>query len=107
VTISVEQYRSQQILVTGEVRQPGTYPLTRRSTLLEGLARAGSTTDRAGSEVVILRNATMRSDDPASASTVIRVNLAKLESGVLEENVELRGGDTVLVTRAETVFVFG
>jgi polysaccharide export outer membrane protein len=81
--------------------------LTRRSTLLEGLARAGSTTDRAGSEVVILRNTNGRTEDPASASTVIRVDLAELQSGVLEKNIELRGGDTILVPKAETVFVFG
>src|SRR5687767_4816982 len=53
VTVSVDQFRSQQIFVMGEVRQPGSVPFTGSMTLIEAIVRAGSTTDRAGSEVVI------------------------------------------------------
>ena len=44
VSVAIEQYRSQQIFVVGEVRNPGTYPLVGDMSLIEALARAGSTT---------------------------------------------------------------
>src|SRR5438093_13419611 len=37
VSVAVEQYRSRQIIVTGEVKQPGRYMMTGRATLLETL----------------------------------------------------------------------
>src|SRR3990170_1913760 len=56
VTVAVEQYHSQRVFVVGEVRQPGTYPLTGDMTLVEALARAGSTTAAASGEVVVVRS---------------------------------------------------
>src|SRR2546422_9894753 len=35
VTVSIEQYRSQRVFVTGEVRNPGSYALTGDMTLIE------------------------------------------------------------------------
>src|SRR5688572_25724920 len=46
VTVAVEQYRSQRIFIVGDVRAPGTYPLTGDMTLIEALARAGYTAAR-------------------------------------------------------------
>src|SRR6185369_13908253 len=55
VTVGVEQYRSQRVFVMGEVRQPGPVALTGGMTLIEALARAGSTTSTASGEVAIVR----------------------------------------------------
>src|SRR6266550_6854273 len=44
VAVAIENYRSQRILVLGEVRSPGEYQLNGEMTLLAALARAGSTT---------------------------------------------------------------
>jgi polysaccharide export outer membrane protein len=82
-------------------------------TLIEALARAGSTTERAGVEVVILRpsatagtSAGAEHPDTPGGDT-IRVNLESLQRGGTAQNVALRGGDTISVPRAETVFVSG
>jgi polysaccharide export outer membrane protein len=96
VTLAVDQYHSQMVHVVGEVRQPGSYPLSGEMRLIEILARAGSTTERAGGMVVITRK-----PDP------IRVSLAELQTGAASCNVELHDGDTVFVPRAEMFFVFG
>ena len=113
VNVSVDQYRSQQIIVTGEVRQPVSVPFIGSMTLIEAIVRAGSTTDRAGTEVVIVRSA---SGTPPAAgaqnpnvpnSETIKVDLQRLQTGTLSQNVELRPGDTIFVPRAETVFVSG
>jgi polysaccharide export outer membrane protein len=114
VTITVEQYRSQQVFVMGEVRTPGNLEFTGSMTLLEALARAGSTTERAGTQAVIIRRGGAPTDPaagggsaPAEASDGIRVNLEQLQAGALSQNLALRAGDTVFVPRAETVFVSG
>jgi polysaccharide export outer membrane protein len=96
VTLAVEQYHSQMVHVVGEVRQPGSYPLSGEVRLIEILARAGSTTERAGGTVVITRG-----------PDAIRIGLASLQTGDAAKNIDLRDGDTVFVPRAETFFVFG
>jgi polysaccharide biosynthesis/export protein len=112
VSVTVDQYRSQQIFVVGEVRQPGSLPFTGSMSLIEALARVGSTTERAGMEAVIVRSSGGTGAAPAQDvntpnANTIRVNLQSLERGVLSQNVVLRAGDTIFVPRAETVFVSG
>jgi polysaccharide biosynthesis/export protein len=112
VTVAIEQYRSQRVFVMGEVRQPGPVPLTGGMTLIEALARAGSTTSTASGEVAIVR--TSQEDvrgpvlpDQNTGSEVFRASIRELEGGALSQNLELRDGDTVFVPRAETIYVFG
>lgn len=111
VTVAIEQYRSQRVFVIGEVRQPGPVPLTGGMTLIEALARAGSTTSTASGEVAIVRS---QGDargpvlpDQNSGSDVFRASIKELEGGALSQNLELRDGDTVFVPAAETIYVFG
>ena len=117
VGVSVEEFRSQQVFVVGEVRQPGILQFTGSMTMIEALARAGSTSDRAGIEAVIVRTPNGASPPDAAAAlaraqkgddeNVIRVNLETLQTGALAQNVTLQSGDTIFVPRAETVFVSG
>jgi polysaccharide export outer membrane protein len=114
ITVTVDQYRSQQIFVMGEVRQPGPLQFTGSMTLIEALARAGSVTEHAGAEAVIIHSATGVAPAPAAVDTAsaargdaIHVDLQKLQSSTLAQNVALRPGDTIFVPRAETVFVSG
>jgi polysaccharide biosynthesis/export protein len=113
VSVSVEKYRSQQVFMMGEVRQPGPLEFTGAMTLIEALARVGATTERAGPEVLIVR-ARAGAEGPAPQPTgdaqdaeTIRVNLQSLQTGALAQNLPLQAGDTVFVPRAETVFVSG
>jgi polysaccharide biosynthesis/export protein len=113
LTVSVETYRSQRVFITGEVRTPGTYTLTGDMSLIEALSRAGSTTQFAGGEAVIVRSASGQTangpllPNQAETATSIRVDLKELQSGGLSQNVPLKDGDTIFVPRAETVYVFG
>jgi polysaccharide biosynthesis/export protein len=114
VSVSVEQYRSQQIFVMGEVRQPGSLQFTGSMTFIEALARVGSTTERAGPQAMIVRPPSETARAPAAAqaanvwnSETIYVNLQSLQAGVLSQNVALRAGDTIFVPRAATVIVSG
>ena len=113
VTVAVEQYRSQRVFVMGEVRQPGPVVLTGGITLIEALARAGSTLPTSSCEVSIVRAAqTTGEGGPAmpgqdSATEVFRASIRDLQSGSLSQNIELRDGDTSFVPKAELVYVFG
>jgi len=113
VSVSVEQYRSQRIFVVGEVRAPGPYPIVGDMTLIEALARAGSTTEHAAGEVLIVRSGSGARPsgpvlpDQGSGNEVIRVDVKALQSGQLAKNPALGDGDTIFVPRAESVYVFG
>jgi polysaccharide export outer membrane protein len=113
LSIAIEEYRSQRVFVVGEVRQPGPIQLTGRTTLIEVLALARSTTAEAAKEAVIVRAAAGANPTGAilpnqpEAGDVIRVDLNALETGTLSNNIVLRDGDTVFVPRAPRVVVFG
>jgi polysaccharide export outer membrane protein len=113
VTVAVEQYRSQRVFVMGEVRQPGPVALSGGMTLIEALARAGSTLPTSSGEVSIVRAARANGEaGPAipgqdAATELFRASIRDLQSGSLSQNIELRDGDTIFVPRAELVYVFG
>ncbi len=111
LSVAVEQYRSQKIHIVGEVRNPGTYPLTGDMALIEAIARAGSSLLTASGEALIVRAKSGQVVEgpilPNTETEVTTVNLKALQSGALEHNLALRDGDTIFVPRAETVYVFG
>jgi polysaccharide export outer membrane protein len=112
VSVVVEQYRSQRVFVVGEVKLPGTYPVTGDMTLIEVLSKAGSTTMYASGEAIIVRPPIGKTTSGPllpgqSESEVIRVDIKELQSGALSQNIALRDGDTIFVPRAESIYVFG
>jgi len=111
VSVGVEQYRSQRVFVMGEVRTSGPVALTGDMTLIEALARAGSTLPSASGEVAVVR-APDGAKAPVlpgqeAAAVIFRVNIRDLEAGVLKQNIALMDGDTIFVPRAETIYIFG
>ena len=103
ITVAVKEYRSRKIYVLGEVRTPGVHSLSGAMRLVEALALADSMLPTAGPEVVIIPS----SDSPSASDRIVRVNLRDLEEGDASQNVLLRDGDTIMVPRAEEVYVFG
>jgi polysaccharide biosynthesis/export protein len=112
VSVDVVEYLSQRIFVIGEVRTPGLLPLTGSTTLLEALSRAGSLTEQAGGEVLVLRPLLAQAASPVvpgqvGVTELGRVGVQQLRSGTLPANIELRDGDTIFVPRAAVVHVLG
>ena len=111
VTVGVETYRSQRVFVMGEVRNPGPVALTGGMTLIEALARAGSTLPSASGEVAIVR-APQGAQAPVLPGQgadvdIVRASIKDLEAGAMSQNVALHDGDTIFVPRAESIYVFG
>jgi polysaccharide export outer membrane protein len=115
IAVSVESYRSQRIFVMGEVRTPGTFPITGEVTLLDAIAKAGFATIDAGDEVVVIRGgkgagpaATPASPAEVADKSLVSVSLKSLQnSSSSAQNVLLQDGDTVFVARAVPVYVYG
>jgi len=112
ITVSVETYKSQKIFIVGEVRTPGTYPLSGNMNLVEAIARAGSTLPSASGEAIIVHPSatsvagpTLPTQDPAANTE--RIDLRAMQNGAFTQNTVLRDGDTIFVPRAESVYVFG
>jgi polysaccharide export outer membrane protein len=57
VTISIAEYGSQRVFVTGEVQRPGRYPLKADRTLLTLLGDIGALGANSGHEVIVIRPA--------------------------------------------------
>jgi polysaccharide export outer membrane protein len=104
VRVEIDQYKSQTIFVTGEVRSPNEYTMTGSSmTLLQALAMAGSPTANASNEVIVSRQ-------PVTAGAemeIIRVNRRDLELGRAGYDLALRNGDVINVPKAQTFFISG
>ena len=114
VTVQIEQDASQRVFVMGEVRAPGPYQFAGELSLIEALARAGSTQNTAAPQLLVIRPAKDKeSSGPTLPSDkgdaeVIRINLSELQSGGLaRSNIPLRDGDTVFVPRAQLVYITG
>ena len=126
IAISIDEYLSKQIIVSGEVARPGRQPYTGGLTLLGVLANAGGALPTSAGEVLIARargpRNTMAPPAPRGAGDLaagqdaqeegdpfegVRIDLSRLQAGALELDVEIRDGDTVLVPRAESAYVLG
>jgi polysaccharide export outer membrane protein len=113
VTVEVAEYNSQRVYVVGEVRTPGQVALTGSLTLLEALARVGSLTDTAGGDILVVRPPAGRSatgpvlPSEAGAQEVARLDVRALQERGPSVNTPLLDGDTIVVSRAEQVYVGG
>lgn len=117
VTVVVQEYRSKQVYVVGEINRPGVYPISGKMTVVEILSRAGPLGANAGSEVLIVRpegaaSAPTLPDEvggPAAArrATVLRVNVQDIQAGNLDRNLALKPGDTVFIPLAPRIYVSG
>ena len=104
VRIEVDQFKSRSVMVMGEVRSPGKVPLPGTSvSLLEALALAGSPTQNASNEVLVMHppRADGKVPDPIS------VNRKDLELGKAGRDITLQDGDIVNVPVAKRFYISG
>ena len=102
VTMTIVQSRSQRVTVLGEVRNPGRYTVDPNSSIMDLLAQAGGLTDKGADTAFILRT------DDKGAVNRIPLDLKGLSSGKGGiSTVNLQGGDSVMVPRAEQYYIYG
>jgi polysaccharide export outer membrane protein len=91
-TIVVKAINSRKVFVTGKVAKPGTYPLMGPTTVLQMIATAGGLMDFAkGDRIVVMRT-------QGGKTETFKFNYKDVaKSKKLEQNIELKPGDTILV----------
>lgn len=112
VTVRVMEYKSQKVFIIGEVQRPGTYYLTRKTSLVEAVAMAGGLSGDADREVLVVRPKRKGPDkaqpsSPAEEGEQIRLDLSGALEGDLSQNVYLQSGDSVFVPRVKTFSIMG
>jgi polysaccharide export outer membrane protein len=102
---------TKKFTVTGQVQAQGTFTFAGEIRLIEALARAGSIRDDAGEELLILRPRPVSETAAPGAEPpppdTIPIDLYALMDGDVRYNVPVLDGDTVLVRKAEPVFITG
>jgi polysaccharide export outer membrane protein len=92
VTVAVRQINSRRVFVTGNVAKPGPYPLISATTVLQLISMAGGLTEYADEKGISV----MRVDGGQTKN--FKFNYKDVIRGKkLEQNIELRPGDTVVV----------
>jgi polysaccharide export outer membrane protein len=91
-TVVVRQINSRKVFVTGQVGRPGAYPLLGPTTVLQALAQAGGLLEYAkANDILVMRQVNGRTQTfKFRYKDVIR-------GKHLEQNIELKPGDTVVV----------
>jgi len=99
VTLFVDQFASQGVSVLGEVARPGVYPVLGEQRLFDVVSAAGGLTDRAGHSVTITHR--KQRDKP------VIVELARNIADSPDRNIQVYPGDTIIVRRADIIYVVG
>jgi polysaccharide biosynthesis/export protein len=98
VSVTTEQTATQNVTILGQVRSPGSYPIVTPRPILDVLALAGGLNDLAQRKVTIQRHSTKERVDYV---------LSNSANAALDANVPVYPGDTVLVPKADVVYVLG
>jgi len=91
-TVVVKQINSRKVFITGEVDKPGAYALTGPMTVLQLVANAGGFKEYAKRDQVVI----VRTDAGRQVQLKFDYN-AVVGGKKLQQNVELKPGDTVVV----------
>lgn len=102
VSVFVKELKSKLVSVVGFVREPGSYELLGRQTVLDSLAAAKGLEDNAGRTVYLTRT-----EENGGRETFVIDLDQLLRKGNTESNIVLKPGDVVYVPEAGTVFVQG
>jgi polysaccharide export outer membrane protein len=108
VIVAVREYLSKKVHVLGEAEKPGLFYLTGPTTLLEVLSKAGGLSKTAGKDLVLVRaQAAGPGSRGGTGSSILRLDLRKIQAGDVKENIPLENGDMMFVPKASAFFVLG
>jgi polysaccharide export outer membrane protein len=99
VQLYVSEYTSDGASVLGEVIRPGVYPVLGEQKLFNVISAAGGLSDRAGKSMTVTHRA--QPDKP------VTVALSRNLEDHPESNISVFAGDTIMVRRADVVYVVG
>jgi polysaccharide biosynthesis/export protein len=98
VSVLTEQTATQNVTILGQVRSPGSYSISTPRPILDVLALAGGLTEIANRTITIQRRGSKE-----------RLNfvVANSANDALDGSVSVHPGDTVIVSKADVVYILG
>ena len=99
VSVFVTEYASQGASLLGEVAKPGVYPVLGEQHLFDLISASGGLTEKAGHSITV----THRSDPDKPVTVPLSRNL----SDDTESNIKVFPADTIVVHKADIVYVVG
>ncbi len=103
VNIFIQEYRSKKVVILGNVRTPGLIELSGSINFLELVSKAGGLEKDAGDTATIQR----KKNGTKDSSVIVIDLLALIEKGDLSQNVQIKDGDTVFISKAGMCFITG
>lgn len=101
VSVFVRDYESRRVAVTGAVKNPGTYEMLGRRTLLEMVSMAGGLDGELGHEIFIFR----RDDDGGTRRVAVELDRLVYDADP-SLNHAIRPGDIIYVPTVEKIGIF-
>jgi polysaccharide export outer membrane protein len=98
VSVTLTQTVTQNVTIMGQVRSPGSYAIGTPRPILDVLALAGGLTELADRKVTIQRHATKE--------RIVFV-VSNSANTALDTNAAVSPGDTVIVPKADVVYILG
>ena len=98
VSVVTEQTATQNVTILGQVRSPGSYTIGTPRPILDVLALAGGLTDLANRTVTVQRHASKER---------VTFEVSNSANAALDGSVSVFPGDTVIVSKADVVYVLG
>jgi polysaccharide export outer membrane protein len=106
VTVTIAEYHSRPISISGAVRAPTEFQATGPTPLLDVIAKAGGLSDAAGPEILV--NETQPGPDGQPLSHTRRISVHDLINNADPDlNITLTGGEQVIVPEAARIYVVG
>jgi polysaccharide biosynthesis/export protein len=99
VSIFISEYASQGASVLGQVSKPGVYPVLGKQRLFDLISAAGGLSEKAGNSITVTHR--------SQPEKPITVPLARNMTDNPDSNVDVFPGDTVIVRKADVVYVVG
>jgi polysaccharide export outer membrane protein len=88
VTVLVKEFNSRTVILSGEIKQPGVYPLKGETTLLQLVASAGGFAEGSDSTVLVLRKT-------GGKRAAARFDVSAIEKGRAQDPI-MQPGDTIV-----------
>lgn len=98
VSVTVDQYATQNVTIMGQVSHPGSYPIETPRSVIDVLALAGGATDLADRSITIERH---------GSDQQIHYFLSNDSKTALDTDAVVYPGDIVLVPKIDVVYVMG
>lgn len=119
VSVTLRETRLHAVLVSGQVKNPASYPIYGPTRLMDVLMKAGGLTPDGDDKVTIVRgevgaradeteNAKLGTPNPSAGGQPFTLSIRKLlDGGDDKANILLYPGDRVVVSKAQLVYIMG